>query len=177
MKQELRAQVSGFANAEGGVLIIGIVGGETSQGADAWTFESPVCPDQAGWDEWLGRVLSDVSAKTRVEWKVVPVDGVDVVVVAANRAEALIRVYEKPNLVCHLRVGPQTVPIPESLFADLALGRRAKPDLAIEDLIVKPTNDSLGFHLHLTIVRPQPGTPVGARPERRLERVHPTIEV
>jgi hypothetical protein len=149
VKQELRAQVSGFANAEGGVVIIGIVGGEPSQGAAAWSFEAPTCPDAAGWDEWLGRVLSEISAKTRVEWQVVSVKGVDVVVVAANRAEALIRVYEKPNLVCHLRVGPQTVPIPETLFADLALGRRAKPDLALEQLIVNGNTDSGGFYLNV----------------------------
>ena len=149
VKQELRAQVTGFANAEGGVVIIGIVGGEPSQGAAAWSFEAPTCPDAAGWDEWLGRVLSEVSAKTRVEWQVVGVNGVDVVVVAANRAEALIRVYEKPNLVCHLRVGPQTVPIPETLFADLALGRRAKPDLVLEQLSVDGGTDSKGFHLNV----------------------------
>jgi hypothetical protein len=149
VKQELRAQVSGFANAEGGVLIIGIAGGEKSQSADAWTFDPPECPDQAGWDEWLGRVLSDVSAKTRVEWKVVPVDGKDVLVVAANRAEQLIRVYEGRNVVCHLRVGPQTVPIPETLFADLALGRRAKPDLALEQLNVSGSTDSGGFYLNV----------------------------
>jgi hypothetical protein len=151
VKQELRAQVSGFANAEGGVLIIGIVGGEPGQGAAGWTFDPPACPDQAGWDEWLGRVLADVSAKTRVEWNVVTVGGVDVVVVAATRAEALIRVYEKRNLVCHLRVGPQTIPIPETLFADLALGRRAKPDLTLEQLSARPMNDSSGFHLGLTV--------------------------
>jgi hypothetical protein len=149
--QELRAYVSGFANAEGGVLIIGVVGGEPSQGAAAWTFEAPVCPDSAGWDEWLGRVLSEVSAKTRVAWQLVKIDGVDVVVVAANRAEELIRVYEKPNLVCHLRVGPQTVPIPETLFADLALGRRAKPDLVLEQLQVDGGTDSLGFHLNVSL--------------------------
>ena len=151
VKQELRACVSGFANAEGGVLIIGIAGGEKSQGRDAWTFDPPLCPDPAGWDEWLGRVLSEVSAKTRVEWKVVPVNGGDVVVVAANRAEALIRVYEKPNLVCHLRVGPQTVPIPETLFADLALGRRAKPDLALELFTLDGGTDSIGFHLNVKL--------------------------
>lgn len=152
VKQELRAQVSGFANAEGGVVIIGIVGGEPSQGAAAWSFEAPTCPDPAGWDEWLGRFLSEISAKTRVEWQVVSVNGVDVVVVAANRAEALIRVYEKPNLVCHLRVGPQTVPIPETLFADLALGRRVKPDLVLEQLTVRGSSDSTGFHLGMTVV-------------------------
>ena len=130
-------------------LIIGIVGGERSQGQDTWSFEAPACPDQAGWDEWLGRVLSDVMAKTRVAWKVVAVEGKDVLVVAANRAEQLIRVYEKRNLVCHLRVGPTTVPIPETLFADLALGRRAKPDLALEQPLVGGGIDSGGLYLNV----------------------------
>lgn len=47
-KPELRARVSGVANAEGGVLIIGIVGEEPGQGASAWSFEPPVSPTRRG---------------------------------------------------------------------------------------------------------------------------------
>jgi len=147
----LRSYVSGFANAEGGVLILGIVGGEDIQAGDKWTFEAPTRPTE-GWDVWLGKALSDVATKTRVVWNVVEVDQKEVVVIAANRAEGLIRVYEKPNLVCYLRVGEHTHPIPETLFADLALGRRAKPDLAIEQLQVTGSYDSLGFHLGVSLL-------------------------
>ena len=149
--KKVRAWVSGFANAEGGVLVIGIVGGEEAQGAKKWSFEAPTLPDLAGWDAWLGRVLSEVNAKTRVAWKVVPIDGADVVVIAANRAEELIRVYEKPNLVCHLRIGDNTVQIDETLFVDLALGRRAKPDLALAPKIEGST-DSNGFRLTVDVL-------------------------
>jgi hypothetical protein len=150
--QDLRGYVSGFANAEGGVLILGIVGGEDVQGPDKWSLEPPKCPDQAGWEVWLGKVLADVSAKTRVDWQVVSVEGNDLVVIAANRAEALIRVYEKPNLVCYLRVGEHTHPIQETLFADLAVGRRAKPDLALEELSVNTGTDASGFFVAVNLV-------------------------
>ncbi len=149
---KVREYVSGFANAEGGVLVIGIVGGEEAQGADKWSFEAPTLPDKAGWDAWLGRVLSEIITKTRVAYTVVSVDGADVIVIATNRAEELIRVYEKPNLVCYLRVGDNTVPIDETLFVDLALGRRAKPDLTIEQLKIEGSIDTPGFHLNVTFI-------------------------
>jgi hypothetical protein len=149
--QDLRTYVSGFANAEGGLLIIGIVGGEDVQGSDKWSIEAPTCPDKAGWTPWLSRVLSVVSAKTRVEWQIVEVDQKDVVVIAANRAQELIRVFEKRNAICYLRIGDSTVPIDETLYADLALGRRAKPDLAMEELDVVGTNDSRGFFLAVSL--------------------------
>jgi hypothetical protein len=150
--QELRRYASGFANAEGGVLIIGIVGGEESQGVDKWSIEAPVCPDKSGWDSWLGRVLAEVATKTRVSWQVVSVDGKEAVVIAVNRAEALVRLYEKPKLVCYLRVGEHTVPIDETLFVDLALGRRAKPDLALENLTVHYSSDSGGPYVNVELV-------------------------
>jgi hypothetical protein len=151
--QDVRAHVSAFANAEGGVLILGIVGGEDSQGTAKWTFEPPACPDPGGdWNAWLGRILSDVATKTRVEWQVVNVNGNAVVLIAANRAQELIRVYEKRSAVCYLRVADNTVPIEQTLYADLALGRRAKPDLTLEALEIGGSTDSGGFHLDVGLV-------------------------
>jgi hypothetical protein len=149
---ELREYTSGFANAEGGLLIVGVVGGEEAQGDQKWTIESASCPDKAGWDSWLSHVLEPIGARTRVRWQVVLVDGQEVVLVATDRAEALIRVYEKPDLVCYLRIGDETIKIDDTLFADLALGRRAKPDLRLTfESVMQGGRDSLGFYLNIAV--------------------------
>src|SRR6185503_7237783 len=125
--REVRRYVSGFANAEGGLLAIGIVGGEDAQGDQRWSFEPPVCPDRSGWDAWLSRTIQHVAVSTRVRWQIVSLEQGDCVLVATSRSESLVRVYEKPSLVGYLRVGDQTIPMGDSLFADLALGRRMRP--------------------------------------------------
>jgi hypothetical protein len=152
-KQLLRAYVSGFANAEGGLLAIGIVGGEDCQRGEAWSLEGPTCPSGDGWSAWLEAVLQDISVKARVRHQVVDcgVSG-EVVLIAVDRAESLIRVYEKPRLVCHLRVGQSTLPIDETLYVDLVLGRRAKPVLELEGLPAHAINDSESFRLGIKAV-------------------------
>jgi hypothetical protein len=97
-------------------------------------------------------VLEEIAARARVRWQVVSVDSQDVVLVAVDRAEVLIRVYEKPNLVCYLRIGDQTVPIDDTLFADLALGRRAKPDLEFGTLSAHGGVDSSGYYVIASVV-------------------------
>lgn len=149
---ELREYTSAFANAEGGLLVVGIVGGEDAQKGQKWTIEGPTCPDQAaGWEDWLGQVLEEIAARTRVRWQVVSIGSQDVVLVGVDRAEALIKVYEKPDLVCYLRIGALTIPIDDTLFADLALGRRANPDLALKISKAYGGVDSLGYYVNLSL--------------------------
>jgi hypothetical protein len=148
---ELREYTSGFANAEGGLLVIGVVGGEDAQGADKWSIEGASCPDKAGWEDWLSRVLQEIAARTRVRSQIVQIESQEVVLVGVDRAEVLIRVYEKPRLICYLRTGSQTIPIEDTLFADLALGRRVKPDLELKVEKVEASSDSIGFGLNVTV--------------------------
>jgi hypothetical protein len=60
-------------------------------------------------------------------------------------------VYEKPALVTYLRIAEQTIAIDDTLFADLALGRRARPDLDLDEPIARAGKDSTGFFLNVSI--------------------------
>jgi hypothetical protein len=127
-----RRYASGFANAEGGLLILGVVGGEDVQRDDKWSIEGAQCPDPKGWTDWLNNVLRDVAIRTRAHWRSIETGhGSQVVVVAVDRAQELIRLHVKKRLACHLRVGSSTVLIDDTHYADLVLGRRVKPDLEL----------------------------------------------
>jgi hypothetical protein len=137
----------------GGLFVVGIVGGEVSHGAAQWSIEGvTACPDPAGWTAWLSAVLQEVSVRTRVRWQIRKADdGNDIVLVAVDRAQELIRLYKRPALLCHLRVGDETVSIDDTLYADLVLGRRVKPDLELLAPKVTVSRDSIGHHMNVNV--------------------------
>jgi hypothetical protein len=150
LAEEFRRYAHGFANAEGGLFIVGIVGGEDSQGPEKWSIEGASAPDSAGWVAWLSKVLQEASVRTRVRFQIIETDekGKEIVLVAVERAESLIRAYVKPHLICYLRIGDQTVAIDDTLYADLVLGRRVKPDLEFVPGAAEVNRDSTGIYLN-----------------------------
>jgi hypothetical protein len=145
LPENFRRYASGFANAEGGLFVVGVVGGEDVQGDAEWSIEGAHCPDSKGWTDWLNNVLRDVALRARTHWRSIETqNGGQVVVVAVDRAQELVRLHKKKHLVCFLRIGSSTVQIDDTHYADLVLGRRVKPDLELvpQDLLV--SNDTLG---------------------------------
>ncbi len=135
--QTIRRMISGFANAEGGVLIIGVAGGENTTDGTKWeiTGFDRAC---VGKDlrEWLlNDVLRDLAAY------LVPIPRVhfvdcgsqkEVVVIATSRAPNLVPCLEGGRIEYYLRIGSSTPAIPPYLHSDLVLGRRQRANLHVD---------------------------------------------
>jgi len=123
----VREYVCGFANAEGGVLIIGV--------ADSPRRVSPCKPSQprrlVTWVEDLLRAMAPfLSPPPRIQ--VVNHTAGPVLVIATSRSLQLVFTVEAGKVRHYLRVHSSTVQIPEYLLSDLVLGRRHQPLIALE---------------------------------------------
>ena len=129
--RELRRHVTGFANAEGGLLLIGVEAGESTP--PAWAIHGFRDGDRNA-ARWAETTLQTVGARLnpapRVQ--VVACGEKRVLAIAVDRSYALVPVNEAADVKHHLRIGDSTVEIPPYLYADLTLQRRARPHLVIK---------------------------------------------
>lgn len=131
----LREYVTSFANMVGGALIVGVRGHDAN--ADDTEEKRP------GWsvtgcqmnrlDEWAADSLRPVAHMFSPPARIHTIEHKNgpILVVAVARAPNLVDVVEKSKRRLYLRIGHATVPASEALEADLRLGRRARPQLAI----------------------------------------------
>ncbi len=126
--RELRKDLSAFANADGGFLVLGY-----NEATD--TFEHVASPGGQHVEQWLSNVLTRLapmqfrSRALRFEER----DGAkDVLVVAVGRALRLLHTDEAGETAYYLRLGHQTLRLPPWHVADLMLGRRAQPVLSVK---------------------------------------------
>jgi len=138
----IRKAVAGFANAEGGVLVLGVNGGDVGTGEKKWTMTP--CFKTKGKQstkEWVEQVLVPLRASLRPQPTVVAIDDGELVLIGVQRSDLLVQVVEKGQEVVHyLRFYGTTQKVPGYLLADLLLGRRQRPrmELAILDVDVGP---------------------------------------
>jgi hypothetical protein len=127
----VRRYVSGFANADGGLLVVGVSDG----GGDPTkrTFTPTTAPGGKPLCEWARNVLESMAGglipAPRIQ--AIPVDGIEVLVIGTARAPALVPCLEEGDLKYYLRVGDSTPSIPAYLISDLVLGRRVHPQLLV----------------------------------------------
>jgi hypothetical protein len=128
-KQVVRSYATGFANADGGLLVIGVSDGPPAQRRITKTKR----PGGATLDSWARSCLEDFAGQLVPfpRFQVLNVEGCDVLIVATARAPAMVPCHEKGARVYHLRVGDSTKPVPDYLLSDLLLGRRAHPILEV----------------------------------------------
>jgi hypothetical protein len=123
--QTIREYVSGFANSDGGVLIIGV-------SEDEPRTIVPCAADIGGQplEQWASRCLQDMTGyfSPQPRFQVIdhPPEG-PVLTIAVARAPSLVPCIEARTLKYFFRIGDSTLPIPEYLIADLVLGRRQRP--------------------------------------------------
>lgn len=175
---EIRRMVSGFANAEGGVLLIGVAGDEETDEGTRW--EVTGCDprdvgarDADGLREWVESVVRDLAPHIlpfpRVEVPVHPEKG-PVVVIATHRTAAnLVPCLESEGITYYLRIGSSTPPMPPYLHADLMLGRRQHVDVEVSGTFEVSTTDPSVFLLRLDLHVDNPG--ISWCPEGGLELV------
>ena len=132
-KRTIREWVSGFANAEGGVLIVGV----TEEPKDAPKAIS--CCHRVGQeplDIWSEKLLERMTGylSPAPRFQVVPHSAGEVLVIAVDRAPQLVPCVESRELKYFLRIHTSTLEVPPFLISDLVLGRRRHPAI---DLTLK----------------------------------------
>jgi hypothetical protein len=121
----VRRWVSGFANAEGGVLVFGFDELRPRQ-------LSP-CVDRIGaepLDSWARKVLAGMEGyfSPPPRFRCLPVEsGREVLLIAVARAPQLVPCYEAGETKYFLRFHDSTPEVPPYLISDLVLGRRQHP--------------------------------------------------
>jgi len=137
-KDKLRQMVTGFANGDGGVLIVGVADDDAGgNGIEPWTVTGCDAPGKekgaTALSQWVLDVLSGIMSQLVPAPRVTVVqhDVGLVLVVAVHRAPGLIPVRENGVQGYYLRFGDGTYWIPPYLHADLVLGRRSRPVIRV----------------------------------------------
>lgn len=119
--QTIREYVSGFANSDGGLLIIGV---DESRPRQVAPCESNVGGQAL--DQWASRCLHDMVGyfSPQPRFQVVNHSKGTILVIAVERAPSLVPCVQSRQLKYFFRIGDSTLEIPDYLIADLVLGRR-----------------------------------------------------
>jgi hypothetical protein len=127
----IRDYMCGFANSDGGVLIIGV---DTSSGIP---IKIDGCNNHKKGDlaEWATRCLTEIASyfSPIPKFQVLHHPNGEILVSVAQRSLNLIPQIENKQLIYNLRIHDQTLKAPEYLMSDLLLGRKQKPDFDIVD--------------------------------------------
>jgi hypothetical protein len=126
----VRQYVTGFANANGGLLIIGVSDGKGDPQGRQFTNVNP--PGRQALGSWADSALAPVSSGfspfPRIQ--VLNIQGHDVLLIAVDRAPVLIPCNDQ----YWLRFGESTRAMAPYLVSDLLLGRRSHPLLELSEL-------------------------------------------
>lgn len=122
----IREYLTGFANADGGLIIFGL-------DEETWKIESRKAPGGSDFGDWATKCLSDIFALfsplprfQELEHR----DGI-IYIAGVGRSETLISCRQSNGLAYFLRIHNQTRRAPDYLISDLILGRRQNPVLHI----------------------------------------------
>jgi hypothetical protein len=128
----VRQYVAGFANADGGLLVVGVSDGGGDP--EKRTFTGTKRPGGQALPEWARNVLTVMAGglSPAPRMQAITVEGNDVLVIGVARAPALVPCVEDGELKYYLRVGDSTPAIPPYLISDLILGRRVHPQLQVK---------------------------------------------
>jgi Putative DNA-binding domain len=151
-KLTIREYVSGFANSDGGVLIIGVDEQKPRQIAP--------CEQRPGGlalDDWAARCLHDMVGyfSPLPRYQIIRHSQGFVLTIAVARAPSLVPCIESRDIKYFFRIGASTLQAPEYLVADLVLGRRQHPfiDLRFHAKMERLQDISIENSIHLTRAR------------------------
>jgi hypothetical protein len=126
----LREYAAAFANAEGGVLIVGI-----DDRTHAWAPVDDAKFGLGGVKEWAEKGLNGVASGFRLTYRATTVvlsAGGCVLLVAASRSQSLVPLFDGQRPTYWFRFGHENRAVPDFLISDLVLGRRRQPTLTVE---------------------------------------------
>ena len=126
----IRRYLSGFANSDGGILLLGV-----NNDWEVVGYSAPGNADSAQWaNDCIQRIASNFSPLPRFQ-VVNHADG-SVLVAVATRSLNLVPIIENSRQRYYLRIHDQTRSMPDWMISDLMLGRRAYPYLHISDVSI-----------------------------------------
>lgn len=154
-KEELRKDVSAFANSEGGIIIFGV-------DDQTRTVSSCNSVGTGSLSDWAASCIRPIAAQLTEMPRFIDVShpSGQLLVIAVARSSHLVSVVIKGMLCWFMRVHEGTVQAPDYLVADLMLGRRKSPRLNIRvhenlagavksDPLSKYHSPGLGFLLRM----------------------------
>jgi hypothetical protein len=126
-QQTLRQYVSGFANADGGILLVGYDEGDEKRGRPP-AIDGAKAPGGGTLYNWASDVLAELPlARGRIVVASTPSG--DVLLIATSRSRSLVYCMESRRAVYYLRLGHRTHEMPQSLVTDLLIGRRSEAEI------------------------------------------------
>lgn len=135
----VREYVTAFANADGGVLFVGVADKRGNSGIR--DIECCEANDNSSPADWAARALIPVAPSFAIMPKIqeLVVDRGRVLVIAVARQPRLIPVVESGRAVYYVRIHDSTLQAPDYLLSDLLLGRRQHPilDVRIREFSIK----------------------------------------
>ncbi|MFH1468332.1 MAG: ATP-binding protein [Pseudomonadota bacterium] len=146
----VRQAIAGMANAEGGVIVFGVNGGDAGEKEERWSVSacSPVGKLPA--DEWLKACLEPLRAFLHPQPVFHPLDDGEIVLVGVPRATNLVPCPGgRDGLIYYLRFYDQTLQTPPYLIADLVLGRRQRPRFQVQ---IEEPRVSSGRNRHFHVI-------------------------
>jgi schlafen family protein len=130
----IRQAMSGFANSEGGVLVVGIDEGKPRGISPCHSVGAEPL------DKWAEGLLHDMapffSPLPRIH--VVNHPSGPVLVLAVARSPVLVPCVESGRIGYFLRLNQSTLPAPDFLLSDLVLGRRRQPAIDVTVSMEQP---------------------------------------
>jgi hypothetical protein len=120
-RHEIREAINGFANAEGGILVLGY--------SDRKPRKLTPCtrPGNEPIDKWCEGIIHDMAAFLSPPPRFQVLSNGKVLLVAVPRAPRLVPLLFGGELKYFLRLNQSTLEIPTYLLNDLLLGRRQRP--------------------------------------------------
>ena len=113
VSKEIRKYVSGFANSQGGIYIIGV---------DEKNFQVTGCTVPGGGDlaEWVARCLNPIAQYFSLppRFSTLKHPGGDILIITVNRSLNLISVVEEGEPVYYMRFYDQTLNAPEYIITE-----------------------------------------------------------
>lgn len=153
---ELRRDVSAFANAEGGVLIIGVSETKDHKTGEVRPTDSPegcgaeFASCRRTVEHSLRALLPALSALPQL--LCVQLDsGLNLFILPISRSENIVLVREGSEQVAYLRTGEGRHRMPEYLHADLVLGRRNRADLDVDVRVESLGNQGSEYMFQLSV--------------------------
>jgi len=127
----VRQYLSAFANADGGILVIGV---SEPDGEGNRTVTGCKKPGQTELTEWASDAMSDMASyfSPSPRFQLVEHAEGNVLVCAVARAPGLVPCVEAGRMKYFLRIHDSTVKCPDYLISDLVLGRREHPTLHVD---------------------------------------------
>lgn len=132
-RDTIRQYVTGFANADGGILIIGVDAEKKDQ---PWEVTGASAPGGHDLARWASDCLSDIMPlfSPLPRFQILQHPKGNILVIAALRSANLVPCTESGKIVYYLRIHDKTVAAPDYLLSDLVLGRRQHPLLQLREV-------------------------------------------